>query len=200
MLFMLRQFRPVVNGIKYVIWFVPALKETRYVTWLGCDCIILVSYDKATLSVLHYCPLQEKLVQLARDNEELKTEVQELLNSSHRDDGESRFTPTNICFASITVLMITVPADVKRWWLGKSFSPGELPEVTHRHPRRLWEQRRDGELIKHTRNMPRLNRLVWVWRFRVYSLQVHLLWSGPKAKKWHIVAIFSRFWLLFTPH
>ncbi len=74
---------------------------------------------KASLSALHYCPLQEKLKLLVRDNEELKTEVQELLNSSvlntsHRDDGESRFTLRNICFTTLTVLMITVPADVKR--------------------------------------------------------------------------------------
>lgn len=49
---------------------------------------------------------QEKLVQLARDNEELKTEVQELLNSSHRDDGdglESRSLPESFQKSHIVI-------------------------------------------------------------------------------------------------
>uniref|UniRef100_A0A9J7XKB3 Golgin A2 n=1 Tax=Cyprinus carpio carpio TaxID=630221 RepID=A0A9J7XKB3_CYPCA len=79
---------------------------------------------------------QEKLNQLARDNEELKTEVQELLNSSalntsHRDDGdglESRSLPE-----SFQKSHIVIPEDFE--------SREEMEEFVHSALSRLEEER-----------------------------------------------------------
>ncbi|XP_026100218.1 golgin subfamily A member 2-like isoform X3 [Carassius auratus] len=79
---------------------------------------------------------QEKLKQLARDNEELKTEVQELLsgsslNTSHRDDGdglESRSLPE-----SFQKTHIAIPEDFE--------SREEMEEFIHSALSRLEEER-----------------------------------------------------------
>uniref|UniRef100_A0A8C1SL83 Golgin A2 n=1 Tax=Cyprinus carpio TaxID=7962 RepID=A0A8C1SL83_CYPCA len=79
---------------------------------------------------------QEKLNQLARDNEELKTEVQELLNSSalntsHRDEGdglESRSLPE-----SFQKSHIVIPEDFE--------SREEMEEFVHSALSRLEEER-----------------------------------------------------------
>ncbi|XP_043096503.1 golgin subfamily A member 2 isoform X4 [Puntigrus tetrazona] len=74
---------------------------------------------------------QEKLKQLARDNEELKTEVQELLNSSHRDDGdglESHSLPE-----SFQKSHVVIPEDFE--------SREEMEEFIHSALSRLEEER-----------------------------------------------------------
>ncbi|XP_052412522.1 golgin subfamily A member 2 isoform X9 [Carassius gibelio] len=74
---------------------------------------------------------QEKLKQLARDNEELKTEVQELLNTSHRDHGdgvESHSLPE-----SFQKSHIVIPEDFE--------SREEMEEFIHSAVSRLEEER-----------------------------------------------------------
>ncbi|XP_026099417.1 golgin subfamily A member 2 isoform X9 [Carassius auratus] len=74
---------------------------------------------------------QEKLKQLARDKEELKTEVQELLNTSHRDHGdgvESHSLPE-----SFQKSHIVVPEDFQ--------SREEMEEFIHSAVSRLEEER-----------------------------------------------------------
>ncbi|XP_016302406.1 golgin subfamily A member 2-like [Sinocyclocheilus anshuiensis] len=98
--------------------------------------LLRCEYEKVTLSVLHYCLLQEKLNQLSRDNEELKTEVQELLNNSslntsHRDDGdglESHSLPE-----SFQKSHIVIPEDFE--------SREEMEEFIHSVLSRLEEER-----------------------------------------------------------
>ncbi|XP_058631523.1 golgin subfamily A member 2 isoform X4 [Onychostoma macrolepis] len=79
---------------------------------------------------------QEKLMQLARDNEELKTEVQELLNSSalntsHRDDGDG--LESNSLLESFQKSHIVIPEDFE--------SREEMEEFIHSALTRLEEER-----------------------------------------------------------